>query len=84
MSSGTNTTEAFPPESTESFEQRIRQTVSNGFIVPCIAIGSKLGLFEKMAELTEPVTSQQLADAMNHKERWVVKYAKIYIVKNIY
>ena len=57
------------PENKEAFEQRIRNTVSSGFLLPCIALGSKLGLFDKMAEFTEPKTSQEIADAMNYKER---------------
>ena len=52
-----------------AFEDKLRQVVSMGSMLPCIAIGSKLGLFDKMAEFTEPKTSQQIADSMEYKER---------------
>ena len=57
------------PESSEAFEQRIMDTATSGFLVPCIALGSKLGLFEKMAEFTEAKTSLDIAKVMDYKER---------------
>ena len=60
------------PESQAAFEQRIRQTVNLGALLPCIAIGYRLKLFEKMAEFTIPKTSQEIADSMDYKERLVL------------
>ena len=55
----------------ESFEKRIFETINQGALLPCIAVGYRLGLYEKMAEFTEPKTSQQIADSMDFKERSV-------------
>ena len=64
-----------PAESRSAFEDRIGDIIKTGSIIPCLAIGSKLGLFEKMAEFREPKTSQQIADATDCKERYVVDVA---------
>jgi ubiquinone/menaquinone biosynthesis C-methylase UbiE len=58
-------------ESSAEFEGRIQKIINDGFTVPCIAIGSKMGLFDKMAALGKPVTSEELAEAMGYKERYV-------------
>ena len=60
-----------PPntENCEASEKHVLDAVSLGFLLPCIALGSKLGLFDKMAAFAEAKTSQEIVDAMSCKQR---------------
>ena len=58
-------------ESEELFSKRLMKTVMGGFVTPLIALGSQLGLFDKMADFTEPKSAQEIADSLGYKERFV-------------
>ena len=60
--------------SEDEFSRKLMGTISNGFVAPCIALGCQLGLFDKMAEFTEPKTAQEIADSLAYKERFVQNY----------
>ena len=53
----------------DAFTQKMNEVVKSGFITLGLALGSRLGLFNTMVQLDGPVTSQQIADAANCKER---------------
>jgi hypothetical protein len=55
--------------SKEDFGKKMHDIVKYSYIGPCIGIGCQLGLFDKMAEFTEACTAQEIADALNYKER---------------
>ena len=56
-------------EGAKEFSRRILATVKSGYVLPVLALGSQLGLFDKMAEFKEPKTSQEIADCLHYKER---------------
>ncbi|KAJ8029388.1 Sterol 4-C-methyltransferase strm-1 [Holothuria leucospilota] len=58
-------------ESSEDFAARMNSILVKGFTCMSVSIGYELGLFDLLAELKEPKTSQEIADAGNMKERYV-------------
>ena len=58
-------------ETSSEFEERFSTMASSAYTVLGVALGSRLGLFHKMALMEEPWTPRELAEAGNWKERWV-------------
>ena len=57
--------------SEQSFAQSLWKMSSAAMVTHGIALGSKLGLFDVIVELTQPETAQTIADKCGYKERWV-------------
>ncbi|XP_067948784.1 S-adenosylmethionine-dependent methyltransferase Rv2258c-like [Watersipora subatra] len=59
----------------EKFMQELGVTIHHGGIALGVSVGVKLGLFQSLAQLAQSkdtaVTSQQLADSLDFKERYV-------------
>ncbi|XP_002740918.2 S-adenosylmethionine-dependent methyltransferase Rv2258c-like [Saccoglossus kowalevskii] len=66
-----------------AFEQRMMQILNNGVISLGISIGSASGLFETMAELDEPRSSSEIAEAACLKERYVREWLGAMVTSNI-
>ena len=56
-------------ETEEEFNDRINTTLMNGFAMMGISLGLKLRLFDVMAEAERPMTSLEIAEISNCKER---------------
>ncbi|KAJ8029387.1 Sterol 24-C-methyltransferase [Holothuria leucospilota] len=69
--SSIKTSRYFKMESTEDFADRMNSMLIQGFTCMSVSIGYELGLFDLLAEMKEPKTSQEIADAGNMKERYV-------------
>ncbi|XP_067948944.1 S-adenosylmethionine-dependent methyltransferase Rv2258c-like isoform X1 [Watersipora subatra] len=61
--------------SEEAFTQRVMDTLTQGFVSAGIAMGKRLGLFDGLAKLSQTresaVTSAQLAEELQYRERYV-------------
>ena len=55
--------------SEQAFAQSLWKMSSAAMVTHGIALGSKLGLFDVIAELTKPETAQTIADKCGYKER---------------
>lgn len=55
----------------KEYSQNISKFIAGSYITSSLTIGRDLGLFDELKKLDKPVTSQQLADACNLKERYV-------------
>ncbi|XP_033762624.1 uncharacterized protein LOC117344083 [Pecten maximus] len=55
----------------ETYSKNISNFIAGSYITSAITIGRDLGLFNELKRLDKPVSSQQLADACNLKERYV-------------
>ncbi|OWF49424.1 uncharacterized protein LOC110451808 [Mizuhopecten yessoensis] len=53
------------------YSQNISNFIAGSYITSAITLGKDLGLFDELKRLDKPVSSQQLADACNLKERYV-------------
>ena len=53
----------------KEYGEKFSTTVMNGYVALEIAIGHKLGLFGALTKFNIPVTSQELADYCQLKER---------------
>ena len=53
----------------KSFAQRLWQMGSDTMLVHGIALGSKLGIFDVIADLDQPETAEVIAKKMGFKER---------------
>ena len=53
----------------KDFTSRIQTTVANGFTTVGLAIGHEHGFWTSLATQDSPITSQQMADLTNCKER---------------
>ena len=62
-------------ETSAEFEERFSAMTSSAYTVLGVALGSRLGLFHKMALMEEPWTPRELAEAGNWKERWAYSIA---------
>ncbi|XP_071946839.1 S-adenosylmethionine-dependent methyltransferase Rv2258c-like [Antedon mediterranea] len=58
-------------ENIELFGFRMGQTVNSGFLLLSIAMGRETGLFDALANFTEPKTSKEIAEATGLKERYI-------------
>jgi len=54
-----------------AFRNKIWQTMQQGGLATCICLGSRLGLFDFLAKAKSPMTSQEIADQIMFKERYV-------------
>ena len=63
-------------ETSSEFEERFSAMASSAYTLLGVALGGRLGLFNKMAAMEEPWTPQELAEAGDWKERWVWGLAK--------
>ena len=59
-------------ETSADFEERFSTMSSSAYKLMGVALGSRLGLFSKMALMEEPWTPQELAEAGNWKERYAL------------
>ncbi len=69
----------------EKFSEKMNDLIMSGFTALSVAVGSKIGLFELMAQMDEPKTSQQIADAGDFKERYASQFTLhsfLYILSN--
>ena len=57
-------------ETSAEFEERFSTMASSAYTALGVALGSRLGLFHKMALMEEPWTPLELAEAGNWKDRW--------------
>ena len=53
------------------FTERMRATVTSGFVLAGLSLGVKLRLFDILAQTDTPITSSDLANSSNCKERLV-------------
>ncbi|XP_060073865.1 S-adenosylmethionine-dependent methyltransferase Rv2258c-like [Ylistrum balloti] len=58
----------------EAYSKNLTDFIAGGYITSAIMIGIDLGLFEQLKKNDGPVTSQQLADACNLKDRYVQEW----------
>ena len=56
-------------KSTEELEEFFSQTFFHASALYGVAVGVHVGLFDVMAQFDEPVTSKQIADKGDFKER---------------
>ncbi|XP_021339979.1 uncharacterized protein LOC110441198 [Mizuhopecten yessoensis] len=55
----------------ETYSKNITDFITGSYITSAIRLGKDLGLFDELKRLDKAVSSQQLADACNLKERYV-------------
>lgn len=55
----------------ETYSKNISDFIAGSYVTSSITLGKELGLFDELKRLDTPVSSQQLADACNLKERYV-------------
>ncbi|XP_070582195.1 S-adenosylmethionine-dependent methyltransferase Rv2258c-like [Ptychodera flava] len=70
-------------ETSESFMNRMAECFNSGFVMIGVAIGSSTGLFETMAAIDEPKTSQEIADIAGLKERYVREWLAVMVTSKI-
>ncbi|XP_033123835.1 uncharacterized protein LOC117122394 [Anneissia japonica] len=58
-------------ENIQTFGFRMGQTVNSGFLLISIAMGRETGLFDALANFTEPKTSTEIAEVTGLKERYI-------------
>ncbi len=63
------------PDKLKMFSFGVYTQLSGAVTAGMIHLGDKLGLFAALAEAGQPVTTQQLADAVGLDERWVREWA---------
>lgn len=59
-------------ETAETFEQRVKDTVINGFLTSGLAIGHQLKLFDALAEFDDFETVGNIASKSNCKPRYCI------------
>lgn len=74
MTDTTNHTE-IDPDRLKMFSFGVFSQLSGAVTAGMIHLGDRLGLFQALAELGQPSTTQALADAVNLDERWVREWA---------
>lgn len=74
MTDTTNRTEV-DPDRLKMFSFGVFSQLSGAVTAGMIHLGDRLGLFEALAGLGEPSTTQALADAVSLDERWVREWA---------
>ena len=57
-----------------AFRSRLFGMCENVMLTYAIAIGSKLGLFDVIADLEKPETVESIAEKAQLRERWVLAY----------
>ncbi len=57
---------------TAAFKAKLTKITISSIPVLSLAVGSKLGLFDLMAQLDKPKTAQEIADAGGFRERFAI------------
>jgi hypothetical protein len=65
--------DASATEAESQFAEKMKNTVTSGFVLAGLALGTKLGLFDILAESDDPLTSGALASKAKCKERLVYR-----------
>ncbi|PIK39064.1 hypothetical protein BSL78_24091 [Apostichopus japonicus] len=70
-------------ETSEDFAARVGKIMVHGFTSFGISLGHEVGLFDVLADMKEPKTSQEIADAGNFKERYVREWLGAMVTSHI-
>ncbi|GAB4561805.1 MAG: class I SAM-dependent methyltransferase [Haliangiales bacterium] len=70
-------------EKAEAFANQLLEVLNHGSLTLMISIGHRTGLFDAMAKLGEPATSEELATAAGLNERYVREWASTMLIGGI-
>ncbi|XP_071846087.1 S-adenosylmethionine-dependent methyltransferase Rv2258c-like [Apostichopus japonicus] len=70
-------------ETSDDFAARVGKIMVHGFTSFGICLGHQVGLFDVLADMKEPKTSQEIADAGNFKERYVREWLGAMVTSHI-
>ncbi len=71
-------------EKAEAFANRLFDVLNSGSLALMISIGHRTGLFDVMAKLGKPVTSEELATAAGLNERYVREWASAILIGGVF